>query len=91
MKPVIWTVRAVDDVTAIRAYIEQFSPLAALRFAARLINAANGLCDQPERGRPISGGRRELTIIAPYLIQYRVLEDRVEILTIRHGAREGEG
>lgn len=91
MKPVIWTVRAVDDVTAIRAYIEQFSPLASLRFAARLINAANGLCDQPERGRRISGGRRELTIITPYLIQYRVLEDRVEVLAIRHGAREVDG
>ena len=39
------------------------------------------------RGRPVGGGIRELTIVSPYLIQYRVENGEVEILTIRHGAR----
>ena len=30
---------------------------------------------------------RELATIPPYLIRYRVLDDRVLILRVRHGAR----
>jgi toxin ParE1/3/4 len=73
---------------AVEAYIRQFSPLASRRFALRLFNTGMALADQAECGRPISRGRRELTIIAPYLIRYRVREGRVEILSIRHGARD---
>ncbi len=40
------------------------------------------------RGRPVSSGIRDLAIVAPYLIQYRLQNGVVEILTIRHGARE---
>lgn len=85
---VVWTQRAVADLQAIRAYIEQFSPLAAQRIALRLLNAGNALDEQPSRGRPVSAGRRELATIAPYLIRYRVKGETVEILAIRHGARK---
>jgi toxin ParE1/3/4 len=74
-------------VFSIRSYIDQFNPLAAQRMAARLHAAAEGLADMPERGRPVRGGRPELAIVPPYLILYRVREDMVEILTVRHGAR----
>jgi len=33
-------------------------------------------------------GRRELLSVNPYAIRYRVVGDAVEIVTIRHGARE---
>ncbi len=33
-------------------------------------------------------GMRELAVIHPYLIHYRIREDAVIILRIRHGARE---
>jgi len=36
----------------------------------------------------ISHGRRELTIVWPYLLRYRVDGDRVIVLEVRHGARE---
>lgn len=87
MVRVVWTRRALADLDAIRTYIGEFSPLASQRFARRLIEAGEALRSQPERGRVISGGRRELTIIAPYLIRYRVRNEVVEILTVRHGAR----
>jgi len=74
----------------IRAYVAQFSPLAAQRLAARLVSAARSLEHSPDRGRPISRGRRELTIIPPYLIRYTHLGDRVAILEIRHAARESD-
>ena len=90
MVQVIWTQGAAADLRAIRTYIAQFSPLAAQRFAARLRRAAMALETMPDRGRPISRGRRELTIVPPYLIRYARQGDRVAILEIRHAAREGE-
>ena len=61
--------------------------LAAQRMALRLRAAADSLRDYPERGRSIPGGRRELTIINPYLIRYRCDGEIVVILRTRHGAR----
>ena len=87
MAQVVWTRRALADLEAIRAYIGEFSPMASKRFSLRLVDAGAALSIQPDRGRPISGGRRELTIIPPYLIRYRVRGEVVEILTVRHGAR----
>jgi len=56
--------------------------------AERLLAAADSLEEFAERGRPIDEGRRELTIIRPYLIRYRVAGDAVFILRIRHAAQD---
>ncbi len=74
-------------VAAIRAYVGEFSPLAARRFAARLVEVADSLDEFAERGRLVGGGKRELTIVWPYLIRCRVDADTVTILRVRHGAR----
>jgi plasmid stabilization system protein ParE len=89
---VVWSDRALANVEAIVSYIvDQHSPLAAQRFAQRLLAAGDALNDSPDRGRPISRGRRELAVIAPYLIRYRFKDDRVLILEVRHGARRPGG
>jgi len=54
----------------------------------RLATAARSLEHNPDRGRPISRGRRELAVVPPYLIRYFHEDDRVIILELRHGARE---
>ncbi len=87
MVRVDWTPGAAEELRAIRAYVAQFSPQAARRLSARLIAAARGLETYPDRGRQITRGRRELTIISPYLIRYIHTGDRVIILEVRHGAR----
>jgi plasmid stabilization system protein ParE len=84
---VVWTDAAIADLERIGAYIEAFSPLAAQRMASRLVAAALSLEEAPERGRPIGGDRRELAIIPPYLIRYRIQSDLVWVLEVRHGAR----
>jgi plasmid stabilization system protein ParE len=84
---VVWTRGALVELRAIRSYIAEISPLAAQRLAARLMAAARSLETWPDRGRPISRGRRELTIVPPYLIRYVQAGDRVVILELRHGAR----
>jgi toxin ParE1/3/4 len=61
--------------------------LAAQRLAQRLPSAGDALEASPDRGRPIPRGRRELTVIPPYLIRHRLKDNQVIILDIRHGAR----
>ncbi len=56
--------------------------------AGRLLEAAESLSEFSDRGRPIDGNRRELTVIRPYIIRYRVARDAVFILRVRHGARD---
>lgn len=87
MRRIIWTGSARADLENIRTYIGQFNPTAAQRMAERLIAAADSLSEFPDRGRPIANGRRELTIIWPYLLRYRVAGDIAYILRIRHGAQ----
>jgi len=85
MVEVIWTRRALIRLELIREYIAQFDPDAAQRFAAGLFAAGNSLQDFPNRGRPARRGSRELSIIPPYVIRYRVDAERVYIIDIKHG------
>ena len=87
MRRIIWSPLAVDDLRSIRDYIGQFNPSAAARLAARLIATAESLRDYSERGRKARGKQRELVVVWPYIIRYRIEDERVVILRVRHGAR----
>lgn len=84
---IVWSESAIADLVGIRTYIGQFNPFAARRMAEALIAAGNGLIEFPERGRSLGGGRRELTVVWPYVIRYRVEHERIVILRVRHGRR----
>jgi toxin ParE1/3/4 len=84
---VYWNDDAVVTLEAIIDYVEAFDPDAAVDLALRLYNAAASLDAFPNRGRPSSGGTRELINVTPYVIRYDIVGDRVEILRIRHMAR----
>jgi len=84
---VVWTFQALCDLEDIRTWVAQDRPRAAMRLNDRLRSAAKSLDRQPDRGRPISGGRRELSHVRPYLIRYQAESDRVLILEVRHNAR----
>ena len=86
---VAYSRRAIRDLTAIYRYISLDNPIAAVRMLTALYAACDGLSHFPERGRRGSRGRtRELTTVAPYIIEYRFLAGReVEILAVWHGAQ----
>lgn len=88
MLRIVWADEAVANLEAIVTYISEFNPAAAARLAERLVAVADSLSEFPERGRDAGEGRREMTIVPPYLLRYRVERDRVIILRVRHGARE---
>lgn len=78
---------ALDELEAIRTYLDQFNPSAAVRLTVELTAAGNSLAEFPERGRLVRGDRRELVAVWPYVIGYRALGGTVTIIRIRHGAR----
>ena len=88
MRTIVWTDEAVANLDAIVAYISEFNPAAAERLAERLIALADSLAEFSDRGRDAGDGRREMTIVPPYVMRYRVDGERVIILRVRHGARE---
>ncbi len=85
---VVWARPALADISRIYDYVAQFNPIAALRLAARLDEAAAELEFFSHRGRQTGKlNRRELTIVSPYIVIYEVRGDLVEVLGIRHSAR----
>jgi addiction module RelE/StbE family toxin len=90
LREIVWTDEAISHLEAIVAYIAAFNPAAADRLGERLIEAANSLAEFSDRGREALGGTREMTIVWPYVLRYRVETEQVIILRIRHGARADE-
>ncbi|HLN23408.1 MAG TPA: type II toxin-antitoxin system RelE/ParE family toxin [Patescibacteria group bacterium] len=83
-----WSRPALSDIARIYDYVAQFNPAAAARLAVRLDEAAGELELFPHRGRPTGRpGRRQLTIVPPYVLTYEVRADLVEVLGVRHGAQ----
>lgn len=86
----VWSPEAIDDLAALRAYIEHDNPAAAQRIALHIVqNVATLLANSPEMGRPGRvPGTRELVIQrTPFIVPYRVVGNMIQILRIFHGAR----
>ncbi len=86
-----WMDGAVSDLQRISEYIERDRNVAAAnRVAEAIYTAIQSLQTMPYRGR--SGrleGLRELVVPRlSYIVFYRVLEDRVAIIGIVHGAQK---
>ena len=83
-----WTDRALADVAAIRAYLTASDPHAANRVAVALVAAGDSLETFPARGAPSPWfGARRVVVMRRYLLYYRIVGTRVEILSVRHGVR----
>ena len=84
---IVWSRRALQHLVEIRSYIANDHPQAARRVAARILESVDLLAGHPHIGR--SGrviGTRELVVSdTPYVIPYRVKEDRLEWIAVFHG------
>lgn len=86
---------AIKDLASIRFYIAADNPEAARMVGERLGKLIQGLAAMPNMGK--AGrvfGTRELVTPrigkTPYIVVYRVREDRLEILRILPGMRDIE-
>jgi toxin ParE1/3/4 len=86
---VTWSPLAVADRVGIYEFIEADSPRSAILVDDRIWNATSSLSRFPEIGRPgrIAGTRELVVQRTPYLVAYRIQDDRLRILRILHGAQ----
>jgi addiction module RelE/StbE family toxin len=87
---VVWTLQAIEDVEAVRAYIARDSPHYAALLAERLVESVERLQEFPRSGRVVPEVGQEAyreVILGTYRIVYRLIGDVAEILTVVHAAR----
>ena len=86
---IIWRRTALNDLEGIRRYIAQENPAAGARIRARIRNAVEQLVDHPHLGRPgrVEGTREFVIAGTPFIVVYRVVNNRLRILSVIHGAR----
>nr|WP_301294644.1 type II toxin-antitoxin system RelE/ParE family toxin [Pseudomonas sp. S3E17] len=84
-----WSPWAMKDRDAIFDFIEQDNPRAAIEVDSRIAEQIQRLAQFPEsgrRGRCL--GTRELVINrTPYIVAYRIHDERVRILRVLHEAQ----
>lgn len=87
---IVWSLDAIRDLVELRAHIAKDNPRAAALMVQRIVDLVEQLLPtQPAMGRPGRvAGTRELVIArTPYLVPYRVVGTRIEVIRVYHGAR----
>ena len=89
-REVVWTEPAWQDLAAAVDYIARDSDIYAATFVQEVQYAADSLSQFAERGHVVSefgdATIREL-LVRPYRLVYEVLDEKVLILALVHGAR----
>lgn len=85
-----WTPHSIADLHAIYDYIAEDSSDKALSMIDRLTSREDQIIAHPHSGRMVPEVEREdirELIEAPYRIIYRIVDERIDILTVMHGAQ----
>jgi len=85
----VWTSTAAADLEQISDYLLEKRPDLVSSTIERIFTSVSELRQFPRRGRP---GRREGTrelVLAqlPYLVVYQIVDQRIKVLRVLHGAR----
>ena len=85
---IVWLSYAQRDLSSIAAYYKSVaSKDVANRVMREIVHSASTLANNPYLGRPSESvdGIHELQVSRlPYLLPYRVVKDRIEILRVFH-------
>jgi toxin ParE1/3/4 len=76
---VVWSRRAIRDLTGIRAYIARYNPKAANEIALHIIEAVDSVSRQPQIGHVgrIEGTREYIVAGTPYILIYRLRKQHI--------------
>ena len=87
---IVWSIQSRDDLREIRKFIARDAPNTAASFVRRLKMSVDRLRRFPESGQivpEIGNPKIREVIYGSYRIIYELSPNRVEILTVFHGAR----
>ncbi len=84
---IVWSARAVRHLARLRAVIASDRPVAAQNVAATVLAGVDRLALHPGLGRAgrVPGTRELVVQGTPYVVPYRVRNERLEIIAIFHG------
>lgn len=87
---VIWFRRAIRDLEPARDYITHDNPRAAQQVVSRIKDKISLLREQPGMGRPgrLPNTKELIVDHTPYILPYRVRDNKIEILRVLHAARQ---
>lgn len=87
---ITWLDDAINDLHALRHYIAQENPSTTNRVAKRILNAINCLPEQPGMGRHgrVYGTRELIIPGTPFIIPYRIKQNKIEVLRVFHSAMQ---
>ncbi|WP_261935289.1 type II toxin-antitoxin system RelE/ParE family toxin [Sphingomonas bisphenolicum] len=89
MLPVVWRASALRKLENVIDYIEIRNPAAADRIGAAIRYPADRLSDHPYLHRPGRvPGTREAVVHPNYILVYRVMADRIQILALHHSRQQ---
>lgn len=86
---IAWTRLALQDLHHAWNYIAADNPQAADGVMERIRKAVESLLSYQNLGRPgrVKGTRELVVVGTPYVVPYRIKQDRIEILAVIHGSR----
>jgi len=89
MMKVIWFKSAINDLQSLKEYITLDDPHAARLVVSRIKKSVDLLSEQPAMGRlgRVPGLRELVVDKAPYILPYRVRDNKIEILRVLHTSR----
>ena len=87
---IVWSPRAIEHLAHLREYIARDNPNAGNRIASALLEAVERLAKLPNLGRPgrVAGTRELVVSRTPYIIAYKFLGDRLEIVAVFHARQK---
>jgi toxin ParE1/3/4 len=87
---VVWSRRAIRHLVSLREYIGKDSEQSATLVALRILHAIDLLQAQPGMGRPgrVLGTRELVVPDTPYVVPYRVRQERLELIAVFHGRQQ---
>jgi toxin ParE1/3/4 len=85
-----WSPQALNDLKEIYGRIAPDNPKAARGLHARILSCVSLLLTSPYMGRPgrVAGTREMVVAGTPYIVPYRIAQDRLQILRVYHGSRQ---
>jgi len=87
---VVWSPLALERVVEVAETIRWDKPEAARRWLEKVFREVESLATHPRRGRTVPevdrGDVREL-LLGNYRLIYRLADEELQVLTVRHGRR----
>ena len=90
---IVWTRIAINDLDHVWGYIASDKPEAAVGVIEKIAKAVEALPAYPNLGRDgrVKGTKELVVVGTPFIVAYRIKNNRIEIVAVIHAARRWPG